>query len=288
MKVDFFIVGAPKAGTTSLYHYLNEHLEVEMSSQKEPDYFSDDALQEQGLYYGKNRIDTLDKYNNLFVNPQAKLRGEGSVSYFFYDDVPNKIKKYNPDSKIIIMLRNPIDRAFSHYLMDYRLGLVSESFEDIVKKKSNHKCANLFYQQYIQVGEYSNQLKRYLNVFNSENILLIDYEDFKKDVAGVVNKTYLFLGVNDDFQPNLNKKHNTYSMPKNRIIRYIYSFVPLRNLLISIFSKEMIKSTRNFLFKSDKKPIMQVETRLFLKKHFEKDVNELSELLNKDYTKWIK
>jgi hypothetical protein len=132
------------------------------------------------------------------------------------------------------------------------------------------------------------QLKKYLNVFNRENILLIDYEDFKKDVAGVVNKTYLFLGVNDDFQPNLNKKHNTYSMPKNRIIRYIYSFVPLRNLLTSIFSKEMIKSTRNFLFKSDKKPIMQVETRHFLKKHFEKDVNELSELLNKDYTTWIK
>ncbi|MDG2263519.1 MAG: sulfotransferase domain-containing protein, partial [Flavobacteriales bacterium] len=151
-----------------------------------------------------------------------------------------------------------------------------------------HKYANLFYQQYIQVGEYANQLKRYLNVFNRENILLIDYEDFKKDVAAVVNKTYLFLGVNDDFQPNLNKKHNTYSMPKNRIIRYIYSFVLLRNLLTSIFSKEMIKSTRNFLFKSDKKPIMQVETRLFLKKHFEKDVYELSELLNKDYTKWIK
>ena len=72
------------------------------------DYFSDDALQEQGLYYGKNRIDTLDKYNNLFVNHQAKLRGEGSVSYFFYDDVPNKIKKYNPDSKIIIMLLHSV------------------------------------------------------------------------------------------------------------------------------------------------------------------------------------
>jgi len=240
------------------------------------------------MYYGKNRIDTLDKYNNLFVNPQARLRGEGSVSYFFYDDVPNKIKKYNPDSKIIIMLRNPIERAFSHFLMDYSLGLVSESFEDIVKKKSNHKYASLFYQQYIQLGEYTNQLKRYLNVFNRENILLIDYDDFKKDVAEVVNKTYLFLGVNDDFQPNLNKKHNTYSMPKNRIIRYIYSFVSFRNMLKSIFSQEMIKSTRNFLFKRDNKPIMKVETRHFLKNHFEQDVYELSELLNKDYTKWIK
>jgi len=288
MKVDFFIVGAPKSGTTSLYHYLSEHPHVEMSSQKEPDYFSDKAIQEQGMYYGKNRINTLDDYEGLFAQKEGVIYGESSVSYLFYDNVAENIKSYNPNAKIIIMLRNPVERAFSHYLMDYRLGLVSESFEDIVKKKSNHKYANLFYQQYIQVGEYANQLKRYLNVFNRENILLIDYEDFKKDVAGVVNKTYLFLGVNDDFQPNLNKKHNTYSMPKNRIIRCIYSFVPLRNLLTSIFPKEMIKSTRNFLFKSDKKPIMPVETRHFLKKHFEKDVNELSELLNKDYTKWIK
>ena len=287
-KVDFFIVGAPKAGTTSLYSYLNRHPEIEMSTIKEPDYFSNEFIEEQSLYYKKESVRSLKKYHSLYSDIKNLVRGEASVSYLFYEKVPKKIFKYNSSSKIIIMLRNPIDRAFSHYLMDYRLGLVSESFEDIVKKKSNHKYAKLFYQQYIQVGEYANQLKRYLNVFNSENILLIDYDDFKKDVAGVVNKTYLFLGVNDDFQPNLNKKHNAYSMPKNRIIRYIYSFVPLRNLLALIFTKEIIKSIRNLLFKSDKKLIMQVETINFLKKHFEKDVNELSELLNKDYTKWIK
>ena len=179
MKVDFFIVGAPKAGTTSLYHYLNEHPQIEMSLQKEPDYFSDKAIQSQGLYYSKNRIDTEEKYNRLF-NTQKKdvIFGEGSVSYLFYPNVAQDIKAYNPIAKIIIMLRNPIDRAFSHYLMDYRLGLVSDSFEDIINKKSKHKNAHLFYQQYLKVGEYAAQLKRYFDVFDKENILLIDFDDF--------------------------------------------------------------------------------------------------------------
>jgi len=288
MQVDFFIVGAPKAGTTSLYHYLNEHLEIEMSSQKEPDYFSDSLIQNKGMYYGKNRIDTLEKYNNLFINPDVKLRGEGSVSYLFYDDVPLKIKTYNPEAKIIIILRDPVDRAFSHYLMDYRLGLVSESFEDIINKKSKHKNAHLFYQQYIQVSEYAPQIKRYLNVFKRENILFIDYEDFKNDVAGVVNNVYLFLGVNDDFQPNLNKKHNTYTMPKNGIIRYIYSFVSFRNFLTSIFSKGLVKSIRNSLFINDRKPKLSNANREFLNEFFKEDLKELNALLNKDFTKWLK
>ena len=73
MRVDFFIVGAPKAGTTSLYHYLNEHPQVELSLQKEPDYFSDKAIQSQGLYYSKNRIDTEEKYNGLFNNQKKDV-----------------------------------------------------------------------------------------------------------------------------------------------------------------------------------------------------------------------
>ena len=180
MKVDFFIVGAPKAGTTSLYHYLNEHPQVEMSSQKEPDYFSDEAIHQQGMYYGKNRVNTLDNYESLFVQKESVVYGEGSVSYLFYDNVAEDIKKYNPNAKIIIMLRNPIERAFSHYLMDYRLGLISDSFENIIAKKSKHKNAHLFYQQYIEVSKYAKQIQRYLDFFEKDNILVIDYEDFKK------------------------------------------------------------------------------------------------------------
>ena len=289
MKVDFFIVGAPKAGTTSLYHYLNEHPQIEMSLQKEPDYFSDKAIQSQGLYYSKNRIDTEEKYNGLF-NTQKKdvIFGEGSVSYLFYPTVAQDIKAYNPIAKIIIMLRNPIDRAFSHYLMDYRLGLVSDSFEDIINKKSRDKNAHLFYQQYIKVGEYATQLKRYFDIFDKENILLVDYEDFKSDVTGTVNSVYSFLNVSTEFSADVNNKHNTFTMPKNKLIRFMYSFVVIRKSISFIFPKNILKTIRFSLFKKDKKPKLLEETSNQLKHYFSNNVRLLESIIGKDYSKWIK
>ena len=288
MKVDFFIVGAPKAGTTSLYHYLKEHPEIEMSSQKEPDYFSDIPLQEQGMYYGKNRINTLDKYESLFAQKEGVIYGEGSVSYLFYENVAEDIKKYNPNAKIIIMLRNPIDRAFSHYLMDYRLGLVSDSFEDIINKKSKYKNVHLFYQQYVEVSEYAMQIQRYCNVFSTDNLLLIDYEDFKGDVAGTVDLVYDFLKVSTEFAADVNTKHNTFTMPKNKGIRFIYSFVFLRKILTFIFPISLVENIKGLLFKVDKKPKLLEETRNQLKQFFSDDVRELGSVLGKDYSKWTK
>ena len=286
-NVDFFIVGAPKAGTTSLYHYLNEHPEIEMSSQKEPDFFSDEALQNQKLYYGKNRINTIEKYHSLSKREDNILKGDASVSYLFYKDVPHKIIEYNPNAKIIIMLRNPIDRAFSHYLMDYRLGLISASFDSIIYKQSKVKNAHLFYQQYIQVSEYSNQIKRYLEVFSRKNIYFIDYDDFKNETSDIIKNIFLFLDLNSNFQPNLRKKYNTYTENKNMIIRYTYSFLPLRKLLSNILPKKLIEKIISFIFISNKKPKLSEKNIYFLKKYFENDVSELSILLNKDFTKWI-
>jgi len=288
MRVDFFIVGAPKSGTTSLFHYLDEHPEIEMSSQKEPDYFSDKDIQNRGMYYGKNRIDTIEKYHDLFEDTNSRLKGEGSVSYLFYNNVPAKIKEYNPNAKIIIMLRNPIDRAFSHYLMDYRLGVVSNTFEDIVFKQSKHKHSSLFYQQYVKVSEYTVQIERYLDFFSADNILVIDYEEFKKDVLGVVNKTFFFLGVDQDFKPNVIKKYNTFTMPRSSLIRFIYSSVSLRRLLNYIIPLVVVSQIRAVLFKNNKKPILAESTRNFLRKHFIDDINALSALLKKDYSQWIK
>jgi len=288
MKVDFFIVGAPKAGTTSLYHYLNEHPQVEMSSQKEPDYFSDKAINEQGMYYGKNRVNTLDKYESLFVQKESVVYGEASVSYLFYDNVAEDIKKYNSNAKIIIMLRNPIERAFSHYLMDYRLGLISDSFENIIAKKSKHKNALLYYQQYIEVSKYAKQIQRYLDFFEKENILFIDHEDFKKNVSRTVDKVYDFLNISIEFAADINTKYNTFTMPKNKGIRFIYSFVFLRKILTFLFPIYLVKNIRVLLFKADKKPELLKETRSQLRIIFNDDIKKLEEVLGKDYSKWIK
>ena len=288
MKVDFFIVGAPKAGTTSLYHYLSEHPQVEMSSQKEPDYISDKAIHEQGMYYAKNRVDTLDKYESLFVEKESVVYGEASVSYLFYENVAEDIKKYNPNAKIIIMLRDPIERAFSHYLMDYRLGLISDSFENVLAKISKHKNAHLFYQQYIEVSKYAKQIQRYLDFFKKENILFIDYEDFKKNVSKTVDQVYNFLNISSEFVADINTKHNTFIMPKNKIIRLIYSFVFLRKILIFLFPVYLVKNISVLLFKSDKKPELLKETRSLLSIIFNDDIKKMEEVLAKNYSKWIK
>ena len=288
MKVDFFIVGAPKSGTTSLYHYLSEHPQVEMSSQKEPNYFSDKAIHNQGMYYVKNRVNTLDKYESLFAQKESVVYGECSVSYLFYENVAEDIKKYNPNAKIIIMLRNPIERAFSHYLMDYRLGLISDSFENIIAKKSKHKNAHLFYQQYIKVSKYAKQIQRYLDFFEKENILFVDYEDFKKNGSEIVFQVYDFLNISTEFGANINTKYNAFKMPKNNGIRFIYSFVFLRKILTYLLPKYLVNNIIVFLFKVDTKPELSMETRSLLIKIFKDDIKKLEEILSNDYLKWIR
>ena len=287
-KVDFFIVGAPKAGTTSLYFYLNEHPQIEMSSVKEPDYFSNKEMQTQNLYYKKQRIDTLKKYNALYSEKKNLVRGEASVSYLYYNGVPKKIFEYNTKSKIIIMLRNPVERAFSHYLMDKRLGYISENFETIINQKYSDKKLNLFYQQYIELGKYTEQIKRYFDVFRSENILFIDYDDFVSRTSQEIDKVYSFLNIDNSATSQVNKIYNSYTNPNNKIVNYLYSFVFLRSLANYFFSALIKEKILRLFFVHSEKPVLIKESRNLLINYFSKDINNLSKLLNKDYTKWIK
>ena len=218
MKVRIFIVGAPKAGTTSLHYYLNEHPEILMSSVKEPDFFLEKEIDDIGLYYGTTRIETSDKYHNLFSDKKdEEIFGESSVSYLYYPEVPKRIKEYNTEAKIIIMLRNPVDRAFSHYLMDFKLGLLSDKFEDVFNKKEGLK-----FQQYFLLGNYYEQVKRYLDEFTKENVHIIWYSDFKKDAEQEVKKAFEFIDVDSAYKVNFKTVHNSFFRPKGKIIRKIY------------------------------------------------------------------
>ena len=284
MKVNLFIVGTPKAGTTSLHHYLNEFPEILMSTRKEPDFFSDREIQEQGLYYGSSRINTLTKYNSLFSDwLDESIIGEASVSYLFYPNVPQRIKLYNDNSKIIIMLRNPIERAFSHYLMDYRLGLTSNSFEEEFDKKTTQN-----FQQYFLLGNYFHQVKRYLDIFGKENVHVIWYSDFKEKTENELNKVISFLGLNTDFRVDFNKIHNSFSMPKNNFIRKIYSIVWLRKTLSFLLPVNFLNYIKKALFNEDNKPKLSEKTRELLSKYYLSDIESLEELLSVNLSQWKK
>ena len=286
MKVDFFIVGAPKAGTTSLYHYLSEHPETDMSILKEPNYFSEKSIKDNDLYYKSYPIKKLSRYHSLFKNNNL-IKGEASVSYLYYKDVAKSIKAYNSSARIIIMLRDPIERAFSHYLMDFRLGLINDTFENIIFQKSNLSNSKTYFQQYVKLGEYTNQIKRYFNEFPSEQILVVDYDDFKKKTSDIVKKVYKFLKIDINFSPELNNKHNARFIVNNRLLKFLFSKIIIRKAMNLIFPK-FIKSFIKNQFFNNKPPILLSSSRLYLRQYFKKDIENLSNFLQKDYSKWIK
>ena len=185
----FFIVGAPKAGTTSLYHYLEEHPEVYMSPIKETNFFSSKQMQEQELYYDATPIQSKNQYLELFKDvSQEKQVGEASVSYLYYTGVAKKILEFNPKAKIVIMLRNPVERAFSHYLMDKRLGYLHLLLWMLYKSQKNFIALSTI----CALGNYFHQCSISLIVLGRTMCLLQPTMNLKK-IDGVMKSLLNFL-----------------------------------------------------------------------------------------------
>lgn len=281
---NFFIVGAPKAGTTSLYAYLNRHEEVFMpKSVKEPDYFSHEAILKQDLYYKTGHITEEKKYLALFDEVEDhKAIGEASVSYLFYSGTARKIYNFNPGSKIIVLLRDPIERAYSHYLMDSRLGLIKDSFEEIILGQKMHRYTKMYYQQIVSLGEYGVQIQRYLDVFGSDQVKILLYDQLKADPEGLMCEVCDFLEIANDFKVDLHERHNAYAAPKNALVEKIYQMHQLRTSISRMVPDGIKSGIRNAFFKDSKKPAMSLPAKEFLKIHYGKDIEAVRSITGID------
>ena len=285
MKVDFFIVGAPKSGTTSLYNYLSQHHSISMSSIKEPNFFSAVDIDNQKLYYKTKLCSDLKNYHSLFnFESKSCLFGEASVSYLFYPDVASRIFKYNKNAKIIIILRDPVKRAVSHFNMDKRLGFVSSSLENILEDISlkNHL---LFYQQYIHLGCYYSQVKRYIDIFGKDKVCVMLHDDLKTDNTKFTNKVLDFLNLDIDDQINFNTPFNTYKSSDLKIINLLYSKSFIRKTISSFFPKYLLDKINKSLF-SEKEISISSELDLKLYELFYEDILLLEEMLEIDLSAW--
>ncbi|MCK5222374.1 MAG: sulfotransferase, partial [Candidatus Aminicenantes bacterium] len=249
MLPNFFIVGAPKAGTTSLYHYLNGHPDIFMSDPKELNYFSGSEIKSQGLYYNTYIVKDLDKYEKHFKNSTGETAaGEASVSYLFYKEVPEKIYELIPDAKIIIILRDPVKRAHSHFLMDERLGYINYSFEDIVYSKKKIAEYELFYQQYVELGFYHDQVKRYLDTFGKNRVRVYFFDEFNKNPGFVLKDLYQFLGVKEHSGSIVSEKYNVGLTPGTKLTGELYKSERLRKSLSKIVPDSIKKKLKKVLF----------------------------------------
>ncbi len=294
---NFLIVGAAKAGTTSLYNYLKEHPEIYMSPVKEPKFITSNFLKFPFKGIGddkveKNIIKDFGSYTKLFSKVKdEKAIGEASAdTLYFYRDSIYYIKKYLGDVKIIILLRNPIDRAFSAYTHLVRDEREYLSFEDALREEENRRRNNWeFIWYYKDVGFYYNQVKAFIENFSEVKICLFD--DLKKDSLKVVQDIYKFLGVDDSFvPPNIGIKFNVSVVPKSK---FLHKFLTQHNFFksaIKPFVKGLIPKSvrRQILINLNQKNLkMKPETREYLKALYKEDILKLQKLIKRDLSHWL-
>jgi hypothetical protein len=194
-KPDFFLVGAPRCGTTALYTYLKQHPEIFMSPIKEPQFFADFLAEHR-------RICTWSDYLNCFAGADHEKRiGEASVAYLAAPNSARDIKVFSPQARIIIMLRNPVDVMNSLYHLRRFSNLEDElSFESaLAADEHGRRSHELTYRERVKFAE---QTKRFIDTFGRENVHIILFDDFKADTAMVYRDTLKFLDVQSDVRTN--------------------------------------------------------------------------------------
>ena len=303
-KVDFIGVGAPKCGTTWIAECLAEHPDVCFSWNKEPHFFNRDREYEKGLDYYRTYFKNCENHayrqaGHAYRQAGKKLRGEYTVNYLYFDSAAERIKKDFPDAKIIIALRNPIDRAYSNFRYEQSRVQIPDniSFENAVRQKE--------YARFINYSLYSDGLKRYLARFPKENVLIVIYEDIKKDPLAFIQNIYRFVGADPSYAPkNLNETVNFatskgFRIPTvERFSRQVFNFFfPqkrgerfswLRKILKFIGLNKIFfwlkKSNRGGGLKKPE-PLSQ-ETRIYLHEIVKNDVAEVEKIINRKLDFW--
>lgn len=308
-KPGFFIIGAAKAGTTSLYEYLKQHPDVFFSPVKEPNYFSTDidiknfsatyrknTFLDVDAYFSKEPLEPLqltyvrqeEHYRKLFEKAtDSQVAGEASTSYMVSEVAAENIYHYNPDARIIAVLRNPVDRAFSHYLMALRYGHTTLSFREAVEKDMNRKNKGIgVSEMFIEAGMYGRQLERYYRIFPDNQIKVLFFSDLVEDTARTLKEVQQFLGVRP---ADLDCKtvHNTGKVPRfPRLNKYLVDS-GVKNVMKKLIPERTMELFKQKLMASGKKEQLMPEDRAFMTEIYRQDILRLAELINTDLTYWL-
>ena len=289
-RPNFFIVGAPKCGTTSLYSYLKEHPEVFMPDKKEPHYFCTD-------FYKPPRL-TENQYLELFASARDEKRiGEGSTWYIYSEEARRGIKAFDPEARIIIMLRNPVAMMYS--LHAQRLWLAREDiqdFEEALEAESDRKEGRrlppypfpvqlLFYRD---CGKYSSHVSAYLDRFGSEQVKVVIFEEFARNTEASYREICEFLEIDPHFKPEFAVHNSNKKLRSTRVRRF------LRNERTKDvgrwFPRRFRRSFKGFLLdvntRKTTRPPMTASLRERLEREFQDEVEATSKVVGKDLSRW--
>ena len=286
---NFMCLGAAKSGTTTLYDILRQHPDIYVPSFKEPHFF--DIIE--------NFVNGLQWYEQTyFRQANKKIISDFTPSYFFDDNAPKRIfESLGSDMKFLVIIRNPVDRAYSHYLHSKRDCHEVESFGDSLKlevsrlKKYKEQSDYLSYlrHSYIHQGLYSKMLERYLQYFSLDNLLFINFEyQFLLEIYLTIKKILDFLEVDSSIVLHTNIRRNPSSKERSKNLkRFINKRGWWRDVMkLMIPSKKLRQIINNKIqeisIKEFKPEPLDIEVKSYLlEKYFRKDILNFERIINK-------
>ena len=301
---NFLIIGAMKSGTTSIYYYLKQHPQIYMSPVKEPNFF---ALEGEKLEFNgpegqavvngwicEEATTTVEEYRALFLGASNESAiGEASPWYLYSPEAPDRIRRYIPEAKLIAVLRNPADRAYSAFLQFVRDGREPlKDFAQALEAEEERKRKNWkWIWHYRNMGFYYTQLKRYYDIFEREQIRVYLYEDLIDDPIGVLRDIFRHLGVDDTFTAlDTSRRLNVSGIPKSRALFTLMNRPnPVKAFLKPLFPKRLHRHISMAIQNINllEPPPLRQEVRRELIKVYRQDILKLQDLIQRDLSGWL-
>jgi len=305
---NFFIVGAGKAGTTSLHRYLSQHPQIYMSPVKEPCYFAPEvrreelsgALQRHQREQSKSLANLLndrrpvnpmgwlasdwDEYLRLFQNVRGESAvGEASAIYLWSGTAASNIRAYRQDSRIVMILRDPAERAYSQYLHQVSVGLTRDSFRKHLRACLTPGRRELgIHYPFLEIGLYAQQVRRYLDRFPREQIRIYWYEEAWRQPEQLLADVFTFLGVDASFKSDTSQRMLGRRAPRFAALHCLMKRTRAWHGLRALVPQRL----RSLAF--GKAPVMDPADRRFLVDYYRDDIRELSGLLDRDLSTWLR
>lgn len=277
----FIIAGAPRSGTTSLYRYLRGHPEVHVSPIKETHFF-DDRLDEAGD--DPEEIAEAEAwYRDLFGEAdETQARGEATPAYFYHPDVPDRIRDKVPEARILILLRDPVERAQSHYLFRVREGYEDRPFVEFLEAQLEEWPDG---SAYLRVGLYHRHVERYVETLGRDQVKILLFEDLKERPLELLRDVAGFLDVDPGPMSEVDHgtRHNPYGESRNRLAHFLRTDDRVRAMARAVLPLGVrVWLGEHLLLRRTDKPDLDPEAVRMLLDLYREEVEGLEEMLDRD------
>jgi hypothetical protein len=304
---DFFLIGAPKSGTTTLYHWLAAHPSIHMSPIREPCFFAPEVVDytERSRAFNKADAPSLrawldgpmtgarshgmvldwNDYLSLFrYAGDTAVLGEASGNYLHSWNAPSRLKERIPGARMIVLLRKPADRLFSHFASAVAAGEAGGRFGEWIDEQLRSESIREPRFGPVWTGMYAHHLKRWLAHFPRDRMSIHLYDDYRVDPAGVLEDVFTFLGVDPRHRIDTTRRHNVTGVPRWPAVRPLLS--PVARMATSVLPERAVSRLKGW-YRGPARFTPTAADRVLLSRIYSDDMRELRDLLARDLSHWI-